>query len=174
MEFYFSDKGCEVYFSQPDYSFFALINWIVSSGMRPEVEDVPVLMQHIQSRLSINEAARTSVLSKSSLHAWSTIPNLRFDVQRGKHLKLVDVDRTLIRYHRDNIPIETFDLMIDIANQESTSHAEKWIRLVGTKACLKEFYLSMALWCPLFTLPDEILSGENLTKIRVSASIPFG
>ncbi|XP_052626044.1 uncharacterized protein LOC128133075 [Lactuca sativa] len=84
-------------------------------------------------------------------------------------MKLVDVDNTLIRYLRDNKPIERFDLMIDIENQESASHAEKWI---GTKnkTCLKEFILSTNLYGASFTLPDELLLCENLTKIRVSAT----
>ncbi|CAH1447210.1 unnamed protein product [Lactuca virosa] len=122
------------------------------SGMRREVEDVVELMQHIQSRLPITEAARTSVLSKSWLHAWHTIPILRFRVrseQNGNGMKLVDVDHTLIRYLRDNIPIERFELLIDIENQESASHAEK-----------------MDWSC------DEILSsGENLSKIDVSSPL---
>ncbi|XP_023732415.1 putative F-box/LRR-repeat protein At5g02700 [Lactuca sativa] len=145
--------------------------------MRREVEDVVELMQHIQSRLPITEAARTSVLSKSWLHAWHTIPILRFCVrseQNGNGMKLVDVDHTLIRYLRDNIPIERFELLIDIENQESASHAEKWIGpVVTTKAsCLKELSLSLFLYGAPFTLPDEILSsGENLSKIDVSSPL---
>lgn len=50
----------------------------------PRLEDVPELMHGIQSRLSLREAACTSVLSKSWLHAWSTIPNLRFHIQEEK------------------------------------------------------------------------------------------
>ncbi|KAL7612235.1 hypothetical protein Lser_V15G09031 [Lactuca serriola] len=140
--------------------------------MRPEAEDAPELMQNIQSRLPVKEAARTCVLSKSWLHAWSTIPILRFDVRRGKSMKLVDGDRTLIRYLRDNIPIERFDLTIDIESQESASHAEKWIGAIAAKSCLRELSLSIdiALLRTSLTLPDEILSGENLTKISVSAS----
>ncbi|KAI3508646.1 hypothetical protein L1887_23655 [Cichorium endivia] len=143
-------------------------------GMRREVEDVPELLQHIQSRLLVREAARTSVLSKSWLHAWSTIPNLRFHVVKKQNLynmKLVDVDRTLIRYHHDNIPIEKFELLMDIDDQESASHAEKWIGFVATKTCLKEVSLTILLHGVLFTLPHEILSVENLTKIQVSS--PF-
>ncbi|KAI3506282.1 hypothetical protein L1887_28639 [Cichorium endivia] len=139
-------------------------------GMRREVEHVPELMQHIQSRLPLKEAARTSVLSKSWLHAWSTIPTLRFDVRRGKSLKLVDVDRVLLRYFGNNTPIERFELMIDIENHESAALAENWIGPMATKACLKDFSLSIALNRASFTLPDELLLGEKLTKIQVSAS----
>ncbi|CAH1445896.1 unnamed protein product [Lactuca virosa] len=112
-------------------------------------------------------------MSKSWLHAWRTIPTLRFRVrseQNGKSMKLVDVDHTLIRYLHDNIPIKRFGLLIDIENQESASHAEKWIgSVVTTKAsCLKELSLSLYLYGAPFTFPDEILSSdENLTKIEV-------
>ncbi|KAL7600047.1 hypothetical protein Lser_V15G22422 [Lactuca serriola] len=78
------------------------------------------------------------------------------------------MDRVLYRYLRDNIPIEGFDLMMDVKNQESASHAEKWIGPLATKTCLKEFSLSITLNGASFTLLDEILSGESLTKIRVS------
>ncbi|CAI9304377.1 unnamed protein product [Lactuca saligna] len=137
--------------------------------MRRGVEDVVELMQNIQSRLTVKEAAQTSVLSKYWLHAWSTFPNLRFDVGRGKTMKLVDVERTLIRYHRENTPIKRFDLKINIEDQESASQAEKWIGDVATKTCLKEISLSLLLWGASFRLPDEILASENLTKLRVSA-----
>nr|GEX10042.1 phosphoribosylglycinamide formyltransferase, chloroplastic [Tanacetum cinerariifolium] len=41
------------------------------------LEDFPELINKIQSMLESKEAARTCVLSKSWLHAWSMIPNLR-------------------------------------------------------------------------------------------------
>nr|GEW13326.1 hypothetical protein [Tanacetum cinerariifolium] len=44
---------------------------------RQQLEDVPELIQHIQSLLPAIDAARTCVLSKSWLHAWSIIPTLR-------------------------------------------------------------------------------------------------
>ncbi|KAI3738779.1 hypothetical protein L2E82_28931 [Cichorium intybus] len=46
---------------------------------RTQLEDVPELMQQIQAWLPLLEAARTSVLSKSWLHAWSTIPILSLE-----------------------------------------------------------------------------------------------
>ncbi|KAL4583104.1 hypothetical protein LXL04_007668 [Taraxacum kok-saghyz] len=75
------------------------LNLFVSrcEGMRPQVEDVPELMQLIQSQLPVIEAARMSVLSKSWLHAWSTIPILRLDLRSRKKMKLEDVNRVLIR-----------------------------------------------------------------------------
>ncbi|CAI9263361.1 unnamed protein product [Lactuca saligna] len=141
-------------------------------------------MQNIQSRLPVKAAAKTSVLSKSWLHAWSTIPTLifhvpignipieRFDLkkQQRKQLKLVYIDNTLIRYLRDNIPIERFDLKLPVENREHSSLAQKWIRSLATKTCLKELSLNFVVYGGLMKLPDEILCGENLTSIRVSGS----
>ncbi|KAL4565022.1 hypothetical protein LXL04_029104 [Taraxacum kok-saghyz] len=136
------------------------------------VPDVLELMHHIQSRLPVKDAARTSILSKYWRHAWSTIPNLRFHVHKEQergHMKLVDIDHTLTRYLHSNIQIERFELKIVIKNQESASLVEKWIRSVATKSSLKEISLTIRLNGASLHLPDEIFSGENLTKISVSA-----
>ncbi|KAL7602521.1 hypothetical protein Lser_V15G22173 [Lactuca serriola] len=143
---------------------------ISSPTPAPKVlEDVPELMQNIQSRLPVKAAVRTSMLSKSWLHAWSTIPTLKFHVlkkQKTKQLKLVYFDDTLIRYLRDNIPIQRFDLNIRDESQKHASLVEKWIRCVASKTCLKELSLTINFYS--FNLPEEILSCENLTKISLS------
>ncbi|KAL4562658.1 hypothetical protein LXL04_026686 [Taraxacum kok-saghyz] len=134
----------------------------------PQLEDVPELIHLIQSQLPVIEAARTSVLSKSWLHAWSTIPTLRFNLRSGSNrMKLEDMNRILIRYLRDHIPIETFDLKLDIQNQDSASHAEKLIEQVATNNRLKELSLAIGFQEASVTFPDEILSGKNLSKIQV-------
>ncbi|KAL4582433.1 hypothetical protein LXL04_006982 [Taraxacum kok-saghyz] len=128
------------------------------------------LIQLIQSHLSVKEAARTTVLSKSWRHAWSTNPTLRFRVRGKKSMKLVD--RSLKRYLRDNISIEKLDLKIDTMNWKPASRAEKCIWLVATKTCIKEFSLFVTFhdWDSHFMLPDELLLGEKLTKIRVQGA----
>ncbi|GJT24838.1 ubiquitin receptor RAD23d-like protein [Tanacetum coccineum] len=45
---------------------------------RQQLQDVPELIQQIQSLLPADQAARTCVVSKSWLHALSTTPDLRF------------------------------------------------------------------------------------------------
>nr|XP_043632902.1 putative F-box/LRR-repeat protein At5g41840 [Erigeron canadensis] len=140
------------------------------------IQDVPQeLIQYIQSLLPVKEAARTSVLSKSWLHAWSTVPTLRFlqsvhvlsEQQKANYIKLIDA--ILTRYLRDNIPITTFHLNFGIENKESSCLAENWIRPVASKSCLKELYLTIWFRISLpFTMPDEIFSGENLDKLSVT------
>ncbi|CAI9280475.1 unnamed protein product [Lactuca saligna] len=149
---------------------------LLKSG--PGLEDIPELFHCIQTRLPIKEAARTSVLSKSWLHAWSTIPTLRF---REAYMSVVNkeperelfklVDRTLVRYLRDDIPVKSIDVIIDIENQESASFAENWIRPMAIKSCLQELSLGIRRSYATLTLPDEILSGKNLIKMSVSSSM---
>ncbi|XP_023741960.1 FBD-associated F-box protein At5g56370 [Lactuca sativa] len=144
---------------------------VMKEGMR--LEDVPELMQNIQLRLPVNAAAQSSVLSKSWLHAWSTIPNLIFHVpkeEERKQLMLVYIDNTLRKYLRDNIPIESFELNIRLGRNEHASLAEQWIRSVATKTCLKELSFTIKFDQVYMNLPDEILSCVNITKIRVWAT----
>lgn len=79
------------------------------------------------------------------------------------------IDSTLQRYLQNNIPIERFDLDLDIKNKELASFAETWIQsLASKKSCLKE--LSLAIFVKIddwFTLPDEIFSCENLNTVSV-------
>lgn len=146
---------------------------------RQQLEDVPELIQHIQSLLPATDATRTSVLSKSWLHAWSTIPTLRLGrytkyfnkEQEEKHMRLII--RTLRRYHRDNLPIITCDLHFGIHNQKAAPRAEKMITQVVSKSSLKELYLTiMADDIASFTLPDEIFSSEKLDTLSLKLEQP--
>lgn len=144
-------------------------------GSIPRLEDIPEVIHNIQSRLPVKEVARTCILSKSWLNAWSTIPILGFreavtsltKEQETEHLKVID--HTLIRYLYDNIPIQSIHLKINIENQDSASLAEKWTRPVASKSSLHELSLTFVVASASFTLPDNILSGINLTTLRVSS-----
>ncbi|GJZ58282.1 F-box protein-like protein, partial [Tanacetum coccineum] len=76
---------------------------------KKRLEDFPELMHCIQSLLPIEEAARTSILSKSWLYAWSTNPTLRFSdaimlfskQPETRFRKLID--NTLLKDLRNNI-----------------------------------------------------------------------
>lgn len=140
----------------------------------PQLEDVPELIYRIQTLLPVNEAARTCVLNKSWLHAWSTIPTLRFHQslklstdQQKKYQKLIC--RTLQRYRRDNIPVTSFDLHFGIVNQKSAFLGKKWVRTVASRSCLKELHLTISVNYASFKLPDELLISENLDIISVKS-----
>ena len=109
-----------------------------------QLQDVPELLHRIQSLLPPEEATRTCVLSKLWLHAWSTIPTLRFtkvpqEQEETMYMKLID--HPLIRYNRDNIPIESLDLFLSIKNREYVSLVEKWINSTSSNFCVKEISL---------------------------------
>ncbi|KAL4584851.1 hypothetical protein LXL04_009461 [Taraxacum kok-saghyz] len=137
------------------------------------LEDIPVLIHRIQLRLPVKEAARTSILSKSWSHAWSTIPILKFHQaaqsltkeQKTEHLE--SVDRTLIRYLRDNIPIKRIFLKIDIKNKNSV---DKWIQRLTTTITYPYKFSLIIVISGSTSLPDEILSGKNIINLNVSSS----
>nr|XP_043608761.1 F-box/LRR-repeat protein At3g26922-like [Erigeron canadensis] len=139
------------------------------------IQDVPKdLIQHIQSLLPLEEAARTCVLSKSWLHAWSTIPTLRFHpsskLNETNYIKLIN--RTLRRYRRHNIPFVTFGLDFDVHDLKTVYRAHNWVRKVASMRCLKELYLCISLddrRIASYTFPDDLFSGENLNTISVKS-----
>ncbi|GKB62222.1 F-box protein-like protein [Tanacetum coccineum] len=154
-------------------------NRTVSKIHTPQLEDIPELIHIIQSLLPAKEAARTCILSKSWLHAWSTIPTLRFrspqnqwwaefvtDEQIRKYQTVIE--HTLQRYHRDNISIESFDLELHIQNQESAFAAEKWIQPIVSKSCLKELSLKIRGLNDSLALPNELFSSEKLRTKNVT------
>ncbi|GKE87404.1 putative F-box/LRR-repeat protein isoform X2 [Tanacetum coccineum] len=145
-------------------------------------EDVlPVeLLQRVQSLLPLKDAASTCILSKSWLRAWYTIPNLQFilpepdevfssDENETKYKKLIHT--TLERYHKDNIPIESFHLQLRLF-KDNLKDAENWIRLVVSKSCLKDLSLNIRVHNDdSLTLPNELFSSQNLITINVTNCI---
>ncbi|GJT74217.1 F-box protein-like protein [Tanacetum coccineum] len=140
---------------------------------RQQLEDVPELIQQIQSLLPAKDAAGTCVLSKSWLRAWSTIPTLRFcrwtikSLSKQERSYMRFIRRTIRRYHQDNIPIITCDLYFAIHKQKSATRVEKLIKSVASKSCLKELHLKIFCCIASFTLPDEIFSSGNLNTLSI-------
>ncbi|XP_071712339.1 putative F-box/FBD/LRR-repeat protein At5g62970 [Rutidosis leptorrhynchoides] len=141
--------------------------------IRSQPGDVPVeLIHRIQLLLPLKEAARTCVLSKTWSNAWSTIPNIRFDVtpmfcNEEKEKDYIQfMDRTISKYVQDNIPIESFDLRL--TDIKLASVASNWLRTLAAQSCFKE--LSICI-CYEFNgkliLPDEIFSGKNLHTLSL-------
>ncbi|XP_071712278.1 putative F-box/LRR-repeat protein At3g42770 [Rutidosis leptorrhynchoides] len=142
---------------------------------RSQPGDVPVeLIQRIQSLLPLKEAARTCVLSKTWSHAWSTIPNLRFDVtlmfrnEEKKRNFIQFMDRTISKYVvQDNIPIESFDLRLTDIKLDSLAY--KWLRTVAAQSCFKELYIHICYVSDSkLILPDEIFFGKKLHTLCIT------
>ncbi|GKD61973.1 F-box protein-like protein, partial [Tanacetum coccineum] len=137
---------------------------------RLQLEHVPELLHRTQSLLPPEEVARTCVLSKSWLHACSTIPTLRFtksqyiDTQQqqqqedgdDKYINLID--KTLVRYKHDNIPLQSLDLHLSIENQWSCFLLEVWVISIFSKfSCLKELSLRIRV--------------KNIDSVRLSGAL---
>ncbi|GKB51801.1 pleckstrin domain superfamily protein [Tanacetum coccineum] len=140
--------------------------------MRQQLGDVPELLQRIQLELPSKDAARTCILSKSWLHAWSTSPAIRFcslkkKQRQRKYMRWIHL--ALLRYHRHNLPITSLDLQLGI-HTTNYRDAQKLIKQAITSS-LKE--LRLAILVVSFTLPDEIFSNENLNTLILELISPF-
>ncbi|GJZ79564.1 hypothetical protein Tco_0644401 [Tanacetum coccineum] len=136
------------------------------------------LIHRIQLALPSKDAARTCILSKSWLHAWSTIPAIRFcpsvdTLEKQNQRKYMRwIKRTLLRYHWDNLPITSLDLQFSI--HTAFRSAYKLIMQAASKSSLKELHLTIL--DASFTLPDEIFSRqvkpEQEQQIKVQVYAP--
>nr|XP_043626173.1 uncharacterized protein LOC122597665 [Erigeron canadensis] len=147
-----------------------------SSEKTINFDDVPTeLMHHIQSLLldkSLKDAARTCVLSKSWLQAWSTFPDLYwFPTQYGETEETKNINnlvyRTVQTYHNNGVPIQALAFRFHVRDPVYT---EFWFRLVlssQTRSCLKELFLVIRNFTDSgFTFSDDILfSGDKLQTI---------
>ncbi|XP_060181966.1 F-box/FBD/LRR-repeat protein At2g26030-like [Lycium barbarum] len=133
------------------------------------------LVQNILCYLSFKEAANMSILSKTWLQAWLTLPHLEFtfDYLKGKMKK---VDNIMERYRDEKIPIEKFELsyssVIPLIN--------KWIDIAlqnGVKDLVFEAYSYTSYPLPLFkilaarSLRELILRGCNLKHVSLSSGV---
>ncbi|GJT18448.1 F-box protein-like protein [Tanacetum coccineum] len=152
--------------------------------MEEEYDDVPKELIHlIQSFLPPKDAARTCVLSKSWLHAWSTVNTLRF--AKCGHLTLQEqidyincIDHTLLRYLNQNLSIDCFHLHLHIHNLSFLPYPlDNWFQALTafSYSTLKELSLTMCgvkvytLDRGWLTLPDAIFSFQNLDILSLRA-----
>ncbi|GKG25861.1 hypothetical protein Tco_0399007, partial [Tanacetum coccineum] len=72
---------------------------------------------------------------------------------------------TLLRYHRHNLPITSFDLQLGL---HTTNHpvARKLIKQAAITPPLK--HLRLAILAASFELPDKIFSNKYLKHLRLA------
>ncbi|XP_047252142.1 F-box/FBD/LRR-repeat protein At1g13570-like [Capsicum annuum] len=91
---------------------------------------LPISVKHqIQERLSMEEAARMSILSRPWRHVWSSIPKLIFSSQFCQRKPLIDVIDTILLQH--NGAIKTF--LLDISSIPPSKHSviDQWMLLLS-------------------------------------------
>ncbi|XP_071740547.1 uncharacterized protein [Rutidosis leptorrhynchoides] len=140
-----------------------LMHKLFSDHMEMEIELPTELIHRIQMCMSEKHAGGTCILSKSWLHAWYTIPHLRFHKNKL-------INNTFERYHRHNLPIQTLDIRFDDENKNTARLLKRWIPQVASKSFLKELSLSFNtnIYMDWSTVIDSIFSCENLTRISVT------
>ncbi|KAK6161544.1 hypothetical protein DH2020_004925 [Rehmannia glutinosa] len=143
-----------------------------------EIELPEAIIQHIQSFLSVKQAAQTSILSKSWHNSWLTSPNLDFDERNflnrcyeSPQSQIADgfsefAKKTMERYQKLNLKIEKFRLWMKSTKVDRNSLANELI-LKALKMCVNNLDLEFHSPTETFVLPDEVLGAETLIRLSV-------
>ncbi|KAL3636562.1 hypothetical protein CASFOL_018861 [Castilleja foliolosa] len=104
------------------------------------------ILHHILSFLTQNDAVKTSVLSKSWRHLWSSSPNIEFlqELFNGnKETFLSVLDNTLQKYLDRNLSIHRFSLQLTQLDPQLSSLLEKWVPILVTELGVKNLRLDL-------------------------------
>ncbi|KAK4731888.1 hypothetical protein R3W88_024876 [Solanum pinnatisectum] len=124
------------------------------------------LIQKILCLISFKKATTMSILSKTWLQAWPTLPNLEFFVNcwQGWEAHINIVDTIMERYGKGEIPIEKFELSVCFANSPQLFPLiDKWLLI----ALQNELVLHDCTLMPV-SLSSGVVSCNSLTKISLS------
>lgn len=124
----------------------------------------PVL-QHIMSFLIVEDAAKTSILSKVWYRAWTSLSCLDFGHKYFPHSKQV-VDQILAKRKNHNISIQRFLLKLPYHRSAST-YVDNWIQILV--ACnIKELLLQSVPPVPDYhNLSRSIFAAKSLNVLRL-------
>ncbi|XP_059310031.1 putative F-box/LRR-repeat protein At4g00320 [Lycium ferocissimum] len=153
----------------------ATTNGTATADILPEC-----LIQKILCYLSYKEAANKSILSKTWLQAWLSLPDLKFAAAYFKGNTKV-VDNIMERYRVRKIPIEKFELSY---SGFSFPLIYKWLYSAlqnGIKEVVvrdtRDFFLSFPFPFPIFkvlaakSLRELVLSGCDLICVSLSSGV---
>ncbi|WMV47119.1 hypothetical protein MTR67_040504 [Solanum verrucosum] len=138
------------------------------------------LIQKILCLISFKEATKMSILSKTWLQAWSTLPNLEFFVNcwRGWEAHINIVDTTMERYVKRKIPIQKFELSEIFADSPQLFPLiDKWL-LIALQNGVKQLVLHFTAYpAPILTiltaksLSELVLHGCALMPVSLSSGV---
>ncbi|KAK4731890.1 hypothetical protein R3W88_024878 [Solanum pinnatisectum] len=140
------------------------------------------LIKKILCLISFKKATTMSILSKSWLQAWSTLPNLEFFVNcwQGWEAHINIVDTITERYGKGKIPIEKFELSVFFADSTKLFPLiDKWL-LVALRNGVKELILHFTSYenmlqtlfysCPfIVSFLLEYCSGLTMKHIKIKS-----
>ncbi|KAK6138612.1 hypothetical protein DH2020_027637 [Rehmannia glutinosa] len=141
-----------------------------ADGSMDRISELPqAILHHILSFLSQDEAAETSLLSKSWNYVWSTRPNIEFREKwfHGDKEKFMSVlNKTLQGYHDQNLCVHEFLVEMSRVDSEIVLLLEKWIPRVVLNMGVKKFslynYSKIAVY---FDLPSVVFEAKALQKL---------
>ncbi|KAK4732156.1 hypothetical protein R3W88_025144 [Solanum pinnatisectum] len=126
------------------------------------------LIQKILCCLSFKEATRMTILSKTWLQEWSTLPNLEFTINCWEG-NINTANATMERYRKGKIPIQKFELLETFANShEDFPLIDKWLD-IALQNGVKHLFLNFKSY-PMPIL--RILAAKSLRKLEVQGSMP--
>ncbi|KAK6161540.1 hypothetical protein DH2020_004921 [Rehmannia glutinosa] len=118
---------------------------LAADGSMDRISELPqAILHHILSFLSQDEAAETSLLSKSWNCVWSTRPNIEFREKwfHGDKEKFMSVlNKTLQGYRDQNLCVHEFLVEMSRVDSEIVLLLEKWIPRVVLNMGVKKFSL---------------------------------
>lgn len=171
----FSDSFCIQLLEQsPDQLRIAMIGRCkrlkVEGDTLDRLTDLPINVKHqIEEHLSIEEAAKMSVLSRAWRHVWSSIPKLVFSAQFCKNKpseKLIDIINTILSQHDG--AIKAFLLNISTIPSSQHSIIDQWMLLLSRNG-LMDLTLQNMNKAP-YTLPSYMY-GVELESLDLSNCI---
>nr|XP_009800645.1 PREDICTED: putative F-box/LRR-repeat protein At5g41840 [Nicotiana sylvestris] len=135
------------------------------------------LIHEILSCLNIKESTKMSILSKTWLQAWSTLPNLKFICKYSIDSKIIDA--ILERYRVNKIPIDKFEFSycLEYRSRDVFPLIDKWLGIAlqnGVKHLLyngnctlnPSIYKRTYTLIPSYPLPIyTILASEALREL---------
>nr|XP_019071178.2 F-box/LRR-repeat protein At4g14103-like [Solanum lycopersicum] len=126
------------------------------------------LIQKILCCLSFKEATRMSILSKTWLQEWSTLPNLEFTINCWEG-NINTANTAMERYRKGKIPIQKFELVESFANsREDFPLIDKWLDIA-----LENGVKHLSLNFKSYPMPIlRILAAKSLRGLDVQGSMP--
>ncbi|CAL0335219.1 unnamed protein product [Lupinus luteus] len=132
------------------------------------------ILQHILFFLPIHDAASTSILSKTWLRVWNSLPLFTFTFsQRNLGLAVPEfvnrVNQSLTPLQSNKVVIEEFLVIMNLSLQEHkdfVSDIDNWISWV-LRNCVRMLTISISSPTQIYILPEPIFSSRSLVVVRL-------